>query len=561
MLTFPKSTHLLLLMTAFCLLGARGLLVAQIANVPQVGILGGDYRIAGTIVSKTDGHPLAVARVVIRDVKNPQNFESLITSDDGKFEFRGLPAGKYSLEGAKHGFISGNYDQHDQFSTAIVTGAGLDTESLVLKLSPDAVITGKVLDEAGEPVRKATVALYVLNHQEGVDQIHVFRNTQTDDQGNYEFTPLTPGTYFLSATAKPWYAVHRYSEPTNSETEKYAEPAATVDRSLDVAYPVTYYADVTDAESATPVPIRGGERLQVDIHLNPVPALRLIFHVPGDNSNGFSFPQLEQSAFDGSTFVQINNSRPVSPGVIEIAGIPAGRYNIRLQGPQSATQMNAVDLSKDGEEIDTSRGEALSSVKVAVQVPGGITPSTRLGVGLRAGSRIPAAWQRVDDKGEAELQQISSGRYEVLVWGSGKVYSIAHIAAEGATVSGHTLTVTAGASPSVSLTLVAGSVEVQGTAKRTGKAFAGAMVVLVPKNPEENHDLFRRDQSDLDGTFALHGVVPGSYTVLAIENGWDLDWSRSGVIAAYMKRGRLIEVANQAVHPLTLAEAVEVQSK
>jgi hypothetical protein len=37
-------------------------------------------------------------------------------------------------------------------------------------------------------------------------------------------------------------------------------------------------------------------------------------------------------------------------------------------------------------------------------------------------------------------------------------------------------------------------------------------------------DLFRRDQSDLDGTFSLHGVIPGTYTVVAIDNGWDLDW-------------------------------------
>jgi hypothetical protein len=560
MLTLPTSIRPFLLMMVLCLSAAQRLLVAQTANIPQAEISRDGYNIAGTVVSKTDGHPLVRARVVIRDVKNQQNFTSMITSEDGKFQFSGLPAGKYSLEGAKHGFISANYEQHDQFSTAIVTGAGLDTESLVLKLSPNAVITGKVLDEAGEPVRHATVVLYYLNHQEGIDQIHESRRTQTNDLGTYEITPLTPGTYFLSVSAKPWYAVHRYSDSNNSESQGQADPATAADRSLDVAYPLTYYADVTDADSATPIPMRGGDRLQVDIHLNPVPALRLIFHVSGDN-NGFSFPQLEQPAFDGSSSVQIDNSRMVSPGIIEIAGIPAGRYNIRFQRTQSTTQINGIDLSKDGEEIDTSQGEALSNIKVSVQVPGGITPSTRLTLALRSGSRIPAAWRVVDSKGEAEFQQISPGRYEVLVWGPGKRYSIAHISAEGATVSGHTLTVTAGTSPSASLTLVTGSAEVQGTVKREGQPFAGAMVILVPKNPEGNRDLFRRDQSDLDGTFVLFGVVPGSYTVLAIENGWDLDWSQPGVIAAYMRRARTIEVGNQTGRPLTLAEAVEVQSK
>jgi hypothetical protein len=182
-------------------------------------------------------------------------------------------------------------------------------------------------------------------------------------------------------------------------------------------------------------------------------------------------------------------------------------------------------------------------------------------VGLRSGSRVFAGVQPFSPKGEAELAQIAAGRYDVLVWGSSKPYSIAHISAEGAEVSGHSLTVTAGSSPSVSLTVVGGSLNVEGTAKRAGKPFAGAMVVLVPKNPEGNRGLFRRDQSDLDGTFNLQSVVPGSYTVLAIENGWDLDWSQPGVISAYVNRGRTIEVGNQFGHTMKLPDAVEVQSK
>jgi hypothetical protein len=123
------------------------------------------------------------------------------------------------------------------------------------------------------------------------------------------------------------------------------------------------------------------------------------------------------------------------------------------------------------------------------------------------------------------------------------------------------ITVTAGSSPSVSLTVVGGSLNVEGTAKRAGRPFAGAMVVLVPKNPEGNSGLFRRDQSDLDGTFNLQNVVPGSYTVLAIENGWDLDWSQPAVITAYVDRGRTIEVGNHSGRAMNLSDAIEVQSK
>lgn len=168
---------------------------------------------------------------------------------------------------------------------------------------------------------------------------------------------------------------------------------------------------------------------------------------------------------------------------------------------------------------------------------------------------------QTDSKGEAELQQIAVGKYEVVVWGPGKSYSVARMSAQGAEVSGHAVSVAAGSSPSLSLFVVTGNTDIQGTVVKAGKGFAGAMVVLVPKTPEVDRDLFRRDQSDLDGSFLLHAVIPGDYTLLAIENGWDLDWSQPGVIAAYLKQGRKIAVSNQDGRPRNVPDAVEVQSK
>jgi Carboxypeptidase regulatory-like domain len=558
MLAYPITTRSLFI-AALCLFGAGALTAGQTPSIPQTATAN-HYRIAGTVVSKMDGHPLARARITIRDAKAPQKFESLVTSEDGKFEFSAVPAGKYDLHGAKRGYISASYDQHDQFSTAIVTGSGLETEALILRLAPAAIISGKILDEAGDPVRHATVTLYYDDHSSGVDQIRQARGDQTDDQGGYEIAGVMPGTYFLSASAKPWYAMHPSSNPPDSES-KLQPASANVDRSLDVAYPLTYYPDVTEADSAAPIPIRGGERLQVEIHLNPVPSLRLLFRVPDNGNSGYAFPQLEQPAFDGSTSLQSDGVRMVSPGFVEITGIPAGRYDVRLNGAGPGMQMKGVDLSKDGEEIDTSRGEALSTVKVSVQVSGEATLPPQMTVALDSGSRVFAGAHAFSPKGEAEIAQIAAGRYEVLVFGANKLYSIAHLSAEGAEVSGHNITVTPGSSPSLLLTVVGGSLNVEGTAKRAGKPFAGAMVVLVPKNPEGNRGLFRRDQSDLDGTFNLQDVVPGSYTVLAIENGWDLDWSQPAIIAAYVNRGRTIEVGNHFGQSMNLSESVAVQSK
>ena len=110
------------------------------------------------------------------------------------------------------------------------------------------------------------------------------------------------------------------------------------------------------------------------------------------------------------------------------------------------------------------------------------------------------------------------------------------------------------------VTLAVGQASVEGVVKLAGKPVSAAMVVLVPQNPEQHRDLFRRDQSDLDGTFKMLRVVPGDYTLLAIENGWEMDWSRPDVIAPYLKRGRQVRVVAQPNSSLKVSEPIEAQS-
>ena len=440
-----------------------------------------------------------------------------------------------------------------------MTGAELDTENLVLKLAPDGMIFGTILDEAGDPVRHATVTLYYDDHSEGVDRIRNAQNATTDDLGEYEMTSLRPGTYYLSATAKPWYAVSPPSDAVASNTG--TQSRAIADRSLDVAYPLTYYPDTTDSDNASPIPVRGGERLEVDIHLNPVPALRLRFRVSGDARRGVEVPQFEQHSFgEWSTYIESTVTSMVSPGVIEVSGIPAGRYDVSLMGQGVKSQISGVDLTTQGQEVDTSAAEAYSSVKISVQLIGGSKPPELI-AGLRSQGKHGIKGSQVDANGEVEIQQIPAGQYEVVVFARGRNYSISRVTAEGAEVSGRHVTIAAGSTASISVTATAGSIVVQGIAKRAGKPFPGAMVVLVPKDVEGNRDLFRRDQSDLDGTFSLRDVTPGKYTLVAIENGWDLDWSQPEVIEVYAKHGRAVEVTNTPGKPLRVDQPIEVVSK
>jgi hypothetical protein len=144
-------------------------------------------------------------------------------------------------------------------------------------------------------------------------------------------------------------------------------------------------------------------------------------------------------------------------------------------------------------------------------------------------------------EGKFSLAEIASGTYEVSIANSSSVY-LANMAASGAKANGRTLEIPNGATVQLAMLLSKGIGEVKGTAMRADKGFAGAMIVLVPENPSSHTALFRRDQSDSDGTFMLRQVVPGKYTVLAIKDGWEMAWSNPAALAPYLAGGTSLEV-------------------
>jgi hypothetical protein len=515
------------------------------------------FRIAGTVVSAASGAPLEQARVWIVNVKSPEILQSVMTSGNGGFAFNQLGPGKYSLQGAHHGFIASSYDAHEEYATAIVTGAGIDTENLTLRLSPAALLSGTVFDESGEPIRDAIVTLYHEDHSIGVSQVVQVNGTNTDDLGSYEFAGLAPGNYFVSATAHPWYAVHP------SAPEGASASPATVDRSLDVVYQTTYYPDVTDADQAPPVPLKGGDHVQIEIRLSPVPALHLLFHVPLDQQ-GFNVPTLQKRAFDTEQPTPGYSSEMIAPGVYELNGVPPGQYSLQASGSISQlAPRTEVELVSDGQVLDAAAGEPVSSVKLSVQILGQKDLPLELQMGLSDSRRRLMTSQDPVANRDFHFEDIAPGKYTVLAFAqsSGKAYAVARLSSQGAEIPGHSLNVPPGSSLEISALLATGSANVEGFAKRAGKGTPGAMIVLVPDDPENHHELFRRDQSDLDGSFNLPNVIPGNYTILAIDNGWDLDWSRPAVIMQYAKHGQPVKVGPQAKSSVRVTEPVEIQSK
>jgi uncharacterized protein (DUF2141 family) len=520
----------------------------------------GGFRIAGVIVSARTGEPLGQARVMLANTKNRREAISMITQEGGRFEFTGLVAGKYALQGARRGYIPAAYEQHEQFSTAIVTGKEFDTENLTLRLVPMASLTGTVIDENGEGVRDAQLRLYVESHRGGSTRVVTASSARTDDRGTFEFAPIGPGKYYVSASARPWYAENApFSQGGND-----ANRTAAVNGSLDVAYPMTFYGGSTESEGAEAITVAGGDHAEIEIHLSPVQALHLTFHVPDNGQHGYQMPVFQRRVFDSLEFVPAGNTQNSSSAdVVEIGGIPAGRYSVLLPGNGSgeAEQASEVNLSQNGQSLDEVQGEPLGRVKLTVKIPDGQDTPKQVNIGLQDKQNKIVAFSQVKANGEAIFERLSPGSYGIRVFAPTKAYSVMEMTSAEAQVSGHEFSLKAGESQEWSVSLAEGRTRIEGFVKRGDKSASGVMVVLVPSEPNTHQDMFRRDQSDSDGSFTLPDVIPGTYTVVAIEDAWGFDWSKPTLLSHYAEHGQTLTIGKLMQGVVSLPDAVEVQPR
>jgi hypothetical protein len=523
-----------------------------------------EYRIAGVVVDAETGAAIAGADLSIEEGSADLAVKA---DEEGRFVFEGMEPGKYSVAASAPGYVQERYQQHGQYSTAMAVGPGVDSEQIVFRLHRQAVIAGTVTDERGEAVRKAQVMLFAEQRGAGKHVVQMSLQTETDDLGAYRFAHLAAGKYYVAVTARPWYAQTRVADPpAMAEGVGFADRGPAIPQ-LDVVYPTTFYPGVTDEQSAGELMVSVGETTQADVRLQAVPSMhvRVTNVAPANPENGEStgigaIQSLFGSAGAGLPVVMAQ----IAPGVYEVGGLPPGPVKLTLNENHNGEWENRtihVNAS-DGETVDARATGATANVLGRVAPAEGTGGSLRGEVVLSSkdGQTISKNMQK---DGSFSIAALEVGTYEVSVNlnGDGASY-VERLAATGAKVSGGELTIEEPGEVRLTVQMGRGFGEVKGVVKAEGKSEAGAMVLLVPASGGNLERDARMDQSDSDGTFTLGRVLPGKYVLVAIEDGWDLDWTDAAVLAPYREKGQTIEIgANEVKHVAVEAEKKVVSNQ
>ena len=161
--------------------------------------------LSGRVMATETGKPLRRALVRASSQETPQG-RTVSTDADGRWQLKSLPAGNYRVTIGKGGYVDISYGQLRPFEAGKVLelADGQTIEKVDVSLPRAGVITGRVLDEFGEPLTGARVQPLRYRYVGGQRRLTPLGiGDMTDDIGQFRLHGLSPGEYFISAQMSP----------------------------------------------------------------------------------------------------------------------------------------------------------------------------------------------------------------------------------------------------------------------------------------------------------------------------------------------------------------------
>jgi protocatechuate 3,4-dioxygenase beta subunit len=537
------------------------LALGQSAPSPSSAETARKATIEGVVVNEITKEPLRRAEVSLQRsgksgmmMGGDNSAYSAVTDASGRFRIGNIEPGEYFLNHHKTGYV-GSRSAFGSSARFLKLGAGDSLTDLRYSLLPQAVVTGRVVDDEGEPVQGASVMLMRSSYRRGSGQMLTpAAQAITNDLGEYRIINVQPGRYYLQANIQRMM-------PGGGVPPSPSAPAGTPRTAL----VSTYYPSATESSQATRIEARAGLGLSgQDITLRREKVYKLSGKVLDANGSPARQTFVMLRVEDGDVAYGFMGSGVDEKGSFAINNTRPGQYTITAskmdgQNRQSAeTSVTVGDSDVTSVVLQMLPGlEAKGSIVLEGSdkkdfdfshyfinlIPTGSPPFGGAGAQAKA-------------DGTFTISQITPGRYNLGINNDGGEGYVQSIQLAGEDVYGKEVDADNLAVGGLRIVVRLDSAKVAGTVEIPDdrKAYLRSpSVLLVPADPRlRNSSRFNLAQLNQTNSFELKNLRPGDYLAFAFEEFDDGSISDPEVFTAIESKATAFSLARGESKDLAL---------
>ena len=473
--------------------------------------------IEGQVTNLATGAPLRKVELTLRGTERGTagampNTYTAASDAGGNFSIKDVEPGKYRLSAQRTGFVNSQYGSRGPMrgGTTLTLGTGQRLKDLSLRLTPQAVITGRVVDENNDPIASASVRTMRYSYQMGRRQLLAAGSANTNDLGEYRIYGLAPGRYYLAAkeSENSW----------ESTVDASASPQAE-------GYVTTYYPGAKDSTTAVPIEVGAGAQMRgINLTMAKARTFRIRGHVEGRPQAQISFAPSGQPQWMS---IDQQNRETGPKGTFELDGILPGVYTL------TATSWSENKNLSARQEVDVGESNIDNIVLVLTsgcEVSGhltveGVNPPNLDSVNVMLRPRDPgrimygSLSDHVHD-GDFTLSDVSLDTYYLQVAGLPDGYWLKSVHMGDQEVRDTGIDLTSGPAGPINVTIAPNAGQIDGSVMNDQqRAAAGATIVLVPEQKlRDRQEAYKNTTSDQSGHFSLKNLPPGDYKLFAWED-------------------------------------------
>jgi hypothetical protein len=483
----------------------------------------------GQVANASTGGPLKHATLRLSPIgqPTPDGPRTAFTSStdlEGKFVVQDVDSGTYVLRAERVGYIAQNYGARSATAAGarLKLDAGASLKDLLIKLVPQAMIFGKVVDDDGEPVPFTNVQCQRWMFFNGKRQLRPSGGGSSQADGTFVIGGLAAGRIYLSAE----YRSNRNLNEIEKAAGKTAQDALlktyfpnALDVSGAAAIEVTPGADVRGIE----IHMRRGRMYEIRGHVQnttagPMPEYVNMFIFP---KGGDGFPSGNNNAFINgkNTAFQFKN---LLPGVYVIQTMQAVVSTTDASGEMKteARLSGRVEVTVGDTDVENVILPLGAGVEIAGTLRTEGDPSKQspplYNVYLQSleGPNFGSFGGRVSDEGNFRLHGTAPAVYRVNVNGAPDGSYVKAIRFGGEDITGKNLDLTSSAGGEMQVIISPNAADVTGVVRNeSGEPAPGVTVQMYL-----GEDIKRTAVTDQNGGYHLTSLAPGDYRIYAWED-------------------------------------------